>query len=128
MSKKINNNNNRKQKQSFEVGNISVCDNAFFVAFCLFRRLSVLPRMTPNGNRVQVIRTVENTNGDFNAMAMVKGTIKTIDSVMRREPIYGYVFLLDLKYCQMSYLMSFTPTLTKNLMRCLDVSLKKTGS
>lgn len=85
--------------------------------------MSLLPKMTPEANRVHVIRSIENNDGDFNAMAMCKGSLKTIDYLMRREPIYGLVFLLDLKYCQLSYLLSFTPSLTKNLMRCIDVSI-----
>lgn len=85
--------------------------------------MSLLPKMTLEGNRVHVIRSIENNDGDFNAMAMCKGSLKTIDYLMRREPIYGLIFLLDLKYCQMSYLLSFTPSLTKNLMRCIDVSI-----
>lgn len=80
--------------------------------------------MTPEANRVHVIRSIENNDGDFNAMAMCKGSLKTIDYIMRREPIYGMVFLLDLKHCSLSYLLSFTPSLTKNLMRCIDVSAK----
>jgi len=78
--------------------------------------------MTPEANRVHVIRSVENNDGEFNAMAMCKGSLKVIDYLMRREPIYGMIFLLDLKHCQLSYLLSFTPSLTKNLMRCIDVS------
>jgi len=83
-------------------------------------KMSLLPKMTPEANRVHVIRSIENNDGDFNAMAMCKGSLKTIDFLMRREPIYGLVFLLDLKHCQLSYLLSFTPSLTKNLMRCID--------
>lgn len=80
--------------------------------------------MTPEANRVHVIRTIENNDADFNAMAMCKGSLKAIDYLMRREPIYGFIFLLDLKHCHLSYLLSFTPSLTKKLMRCIDVSTK----
>lgn len=83
-------------------------------------KVSILPKMTPEANRVHIIRTIENNDGDFDAMAMCKGSLKIIDYLMRREPVYGLVFLLDLKHCQLSYLLSFTPTLTKNLMRCID--------
>lgn len=79
--------------------------------------------MTPEGYRVHVCRSIENTSGEFDAMALVKGSLKTIDFIMRREPIYGFIFLFDLKYCQLSYLLNFTPTLTKQLMRCIDVSI-----
>lgn len=85
--------------------------------------MSVLPKLTPEANRVHIIRSIENNDGEFDAMAMCKGSLKTIDYLMRREPVYGLVFLLDLKHCQLSYLLSFTPTLTKNLMRCIDVSI-----
>ncbi|VVC40931.1 Cellular retinaldehyde binding/alpha-tocopherol transport,CRAL/TRIO, N-terminal domain,CRAL-TRIO lipid [Cinara cedri] len=83
-------------------------------------KLSLLPKMTPEANRVHIIRSIENRDVEFNAMVMCKGSLKTIDYLMRREPIYGMIFLLDLKYCQLSYLLSFTPSLTKNLMRCID--------
>lgn len=85
--------------------------------------MSVLPKLTPEANRVHIIRSIENNDGDFDAMSMCKGSLKIIDYLMRREPVYGLVFLLDLKHCQLSYLLSFTPTLTKNLMRCIDVSI-----
>lgn len=79
--------------------------------------------MTPNADRVHIIRSLENNDGEFHALSMCKGSLRTIDYLMRREPIYGFIFLLDLKYCQLSYLLSFTPSLTKNLMRCIDVSI-----
>lgn len=84
--------------------------------------MCVLPKMTPEANRVHVIRSIENNDGDFSALNMCKGSLKIIDYVMRREPIYGLIFLLDLKHCPLSYLLNFTPSLTKNLMRCIDVS------
>lgn len=84
--------------------------------------MTILPKLTHEANRVQLIRSIENNDGEFNAMAMCKGSLKVIDYVMRREPIYGMIFLLDLKHCQLSYLLNFTPSLTKNLMRAIDVS------
>jgi hypothetical protein len=84
--------------------------------------MCVLPKMTPEANRVHVIRSIENNDGHFSALNMCKGSFKIIDYIMRREPIYGLIFLLDLKHCPLSYLLNFTPSLTKNLMRCIDVS------
>ncbi|XP_050428160.1 alpha-tocopherol transfer protein-like [Adelges cooleyi] len=82
-------------------------------------KISLMPKMTPEANRVHILRTIENNDSEFNAVAMCKGTLKTIDYLMRREPIYGMVFIFDLQHCQLSYLLSFTPSLTKNLMRCI---------
>lgn len=72
---------------------------------------------------MHICRSIENNGGEFDAMALCKGSLKTVDYLMRREPIYGFFFLFDLKYCQLSYLLNFTPTLTKHLMRCIDVSI-----
>lgn len=85
--------------------------------------MSLLPKMTPEANRVHIIRSIENNNGDYDAVTTCKGSLKIIDHLMRQEPIYGLVFLFDLKHCQLSYLLRFTPTLTKNLMRCISVSI-----
>ncbi|XP_050549076.1 clavesin-2-like [Daktulosphaira vitifoliae] len=81
-------------------------------------KISLMPKLTPEGDRIQIFRTVEN-NSEFDPQAMFKGSLKTIDYLMRREPIYSMIIIIDCQHFRLSYLLSFTPSLTAMLVRSI---------
>lgn len=67
----------------------------------------------PEGYRIHCTTTIQCNEEDFNVMML---SIAALDLQMKEEPMYGNILLFDLKYMPLSYLLSFTPTLTKKVI------------
>lgn len=85
--------------------------------------ISVCPKLTPEGYRVVIIKSVPMANDyKFDVSTFVKAVTTMQDVVMKEEPMYGNVYVYDLKHFRMSEFMAFTPTVTKNMNKCFIVS------
>jgi len=81
--------------------------------------ISLFPNLTPEGNRIFCTKTCHTTDEDkFDVTMFCKVTIALLDLQLKEEPMYGNIFLYDLKHVGLSQFLAFTPTLTKNLLRC----------
>jgi len=56
-------------------------------------------------------------------MLFCQVSIAILDLQLKSEPMYGNIILYDLKHIRLAQFMAFTPTLTKNLLRCCIVSI-----
>jgi len=59
----------------------------------------------------------------FEVQTFVKAVTALQDLLLKEEPMYGIIIVVDLKHFRLSDFMAFTPTLTKNMMKCLLVSV-----
>ncbi|XP_027836886.2 alpha-tocopherol transfer protein-like [Aphis gossypii] len=80
---------------------------------CLF------PKLTPEGNRIFCTTTRPSSDDDdYDVMLFCQVSIAILDLQLKLEPMYGNIILYDLKHVRLAQFMAFTPTLTKNLLRC----------
>lgn len=89
-----------------------------------YRTVSLLPKLTPQSHRVLCVKTNPVADNEkFDIMLFCRVTLGHLDLQLKQEPLHGHVFLYDLKHVNMSQLLAFTPTITKNLFKCCIVSI-----
>lgn len=90
----------------------------FYRSVCLF------PKLTPEGNRIFCTTTRQSSDDEkYDVMLFCQVSIAILDLQLKLEPMYGNIILYDLKHIRLAQFMAFTPTLTKNLLKCCIVSI-----
>lgn len=88
----------------------------------------MFPRLTPEGCRVICLRTIkmqDKNYEEYDVNNFCKIILAGVDLELKEEPMYGNILLFDLEYTPFSRFLAFTPTVTKNLVRCLIVSTQR---
>ncbi|VVC39731.1 Cellular retinaldehyde binding/alpha-tocopherol transport,CRAL/TRIO, N-terminal domain,CRAL-TRIO lipid [Cinara cedri] len=81
--------------------------------------VTLFPKRTPEGNRIFCTKTNPSTDDDkFDVMTLLQVSLAILDLQLKEEPMYGNVFLYDLQHVRLSQFMAFTPTITKNILKC----------
>lgn len=82
----------------------------------------MLPKMTPEGHRVLITKSIPNDDDKFDVELYCKMSLVALDLHVKEEPVYGNIILFDVKHFTLSQFLAFTPTVTKNFMKCCVVS------
>jgi len=89
-----------------------------------YRSVYLFPKLTPEGNRIFCTTTRQSSDDEkFDVMLFCQVSIAILDLQLKLEPMYGNIILYDLKHIRLAQFMAFTPTLTKNLLKCCIVSI-----
>jgi len=84
-----------------------------------YGKISIFPKLTPEGYRVNCCGTLPTTDDDkFDVEMFCKMSLVALDLQLKEEPSHGLIFLFDLKHIKLSQFLAFTPTVTKNFLKC----------
>jgi len=65
-----------------------------------------------------VIQSPDTDDNEFDAVRFGKISMTVLDLILNVDPMYRNIVIMDVKDMTMSKFLSFTPTITKNLMYC----------
>lgn len=88
----------------------------------IFRTVTLLPKRTPEGNRILCVKTNPVTDDMFDIMITIQVALAVLDLQLKEEPMYGNVFMYDMRHVRLSQFLACTPTITKNMFKCGYVS------
>lgn len=78
--------------------------------------------MTPEGYRVLITKAIQSDEDKFDVELYCKMSLVALDLQVKEEPVYGNIILFDVQHFTLSQFLAFTPTVTKNFMKCCVVS------
>jgi len=81
-------------------------------------KISAVPKLTPEGHRVLITRSIQSDDENFDVELYCKMNLIALDLQVKEEPVYGNIILFDVKNFSLSQFLAFTPTVTKNFMKC----------
>lgn len=85
--------------------------------------MSIFPNPTSDGCRIFCTKTNPTTDDDcFEPEQFCKASLAVLDLMLKAEPVYGNIVIYDLKNIRLSQFLAFTPTITKNFVKCCTVS------
>lgn len=92
--------------------------------FNIYRLVTLFPKLTPEGHRIFCTTTKPMVDDEhYDVLLYCKAALAILDLQLKAEPMHGNIIMYDLKHVRLSQFMSFTPTITKNLLRCGIVSI-----
>lgn len=82
-------------------------------------KISIFPKLTPEGYRVNCARSLPTAEDDkFDVEMFCKMSLAALDLQLREEPSHGIIILFDMKEFRLSQFLAYTPTVTKNFLKC----------